>query len=184
MKLERFVDLESKWLNSLLLIVNIIAIVITTAGRTRLNKKHEKTIDILSTMNKYMSTTSTVGTTSANNVVTGSASNHHHLHHHYHQNQQLPLDGYEAEIVEDIPEQFDLSRYKKAAAKSAAVAVGGVGQQVLSQQPYACGYLTRQAPMPPSNPHQQQAYLYHQQQQFSASYMHTTGILFSNDKNS
>jgi hypothetical protein len=64
-------------------------------------------------------------------------------------NSQQQLDSYEAEIVEDIPEQFDLSRYKKSNKLN-----GG-------QFAYA-----RPPPFPPN----QQAYLYHQQQQQQQPY--------------
>lgn len=56
-------------------------------------------------MNKYLAPSSIVN------------NNNTSVQTHLHTSQQTPpqqLDGYEAEIVEDIPEQFDLSRYKKA----------------------------------------------------------------------
>lgn len=82
--------------------------------------------------------------------------------HSHHQQQQL--DGYEAEIVEDIPEQFDLSRYKKSNKN-------GVGTPPPQQSSSYSGY-PRQPPPPPTNNSQQQAYIFQQQPYNNSSYMH------------
>ena len=82
----------------------------------------------------------------------------------HHNNYQL--DGYEAEIVEDIPEQFDLSRYKKS-NKSASGSSGDASPFLAYPRP----------PPPPPTHSQPPSYFYPPQPYSAANYMHSTGTL-------